>query len=386
MEEWNGGFPDGGNAYGRRMLKRPILVMLSLLAGAVFGVYIGYAIIGGTPLSAARAGVVTVQVAAPSDIASPNAGQAGTIQAVAELAGPCVLEVTTDIKVTHPFWGSYVIGGAGSAVVLSEDGYLLTNNHVVADASAIKVRTVNGDEYPATLIGADSGTDIAVLRVEAVGLRPVTFADSDTARVGEVAIVIGNPLGTLGGTVTEGIISAKDRAINVDGDMMTLLQTSAAINPGNSGGGLFDGAGNLVGLVNMKSAGANIEGLGFAIPSNIVRQVAAELIEYGYVTGRPALGVTLRAITRFSDLTRFQLSEPGVYVMNALRDSPINLWDMIVSVNGTLVQSEADVKTATASAAAGDAVDVVVIRDGRTLTLTATLVEKTPEMVDAGMY
>ncbi|MDR1570330.1 MAG: trypsin-like peptidase domain-containing protein [Oscillospiraceae bacterium] len=388
MDELNNG-NQRGDSYAGTETRAPAAlrtILIAMLLGALAGAGVAYIAINTRIAPIARSGVVTVQVAAPLNIAEPNAAQSPTIQYVAEIAGPSVLEVTTDIMITHPFWGSYITGGAGSAVVLSEDGYLITNNHVISDASAIKVRTIYGDSYEAVLIGADAASDVAVLRVDAAGLRPVTFADSDAAKVGELAIAIGNPLGTLGGTVTEGIISAKDRAITVDGDAMVLLQTSAAINPGNSGGGLFNGAGNLVGLVSMKSSGDDIEGLGFAIPSNIVRRIATELIEHGYVTGRPALGVSVQSITRWNDLMRFQLDEPGIYVMNVLRDSPIDLWDQIVAINGMEIQSETDVKAAISACASGDTAEVIVRRQSRTYTLQITLSEKTPEMTDADMY
>ena len=204
--------------------------------------------------------------------------------------------------------------GAGSGVIISEDGYLITNNHVINGASTIQVRTSDGTTYDAVLVGTDSKTDVAVLKINASGLRPVTFGDSDNLNVGETAVAIGNPLGELGGTVTNGIISAKDRSITLDNQQMTLLQTNAAINPGNSGGGLFNSRGELIGMVVAKSSGSDVEGLGFAIPSNLVSKIAQELIANGYVTGRPALGVTVLSIENAQTAMQYGVSSLGVYI------------------------------------------------------------------------
>ncbi|MDR2505121.1 MAG: trypsin-like peptidase domain-containing protein [Oscillospiraceae bacterium] len=355
--------------------------LIYLALGALLGAGL-FSLATNKPFPLLGAKTVTIEVASPTAAANPNE-EAGTIAWVAEAAAPSVFEVTTENTVTHSFWGSYIESGAGSAVVLSADGYLLTNNHVVAGAQTIRVRDPRGDVYEASVVGTDPSTDVAVLKINASGLTPCVFADSDAVRVGELAVAIGNPLGTLGGTVTEGIVSAKDRAIIVEGEAMVLLQTSAAINPGNSGGGLFNGAGQLIGLVSMKSSGDDIEGLGFAVPSNIVRRVAEELIQYGYVTGRPALGVVVEPITRWNDLQRYGLTEAGLYVINVMKDSPLDLWDMIKSVNGKPVASELDVKSAIGDMKAGDSVSVEVFRKGAYQTISIDLYERTPEMVNA---
>ena len=180
--------------------------------------------------------------------------------------------------------------GAGSGVVYSEDGYILTNNHVIEGASTINVTMNDGKTYEASLVAADSQSDIAVLKIDATGLTPVSFGDSDALSVGDLAVVIGNPLGTLAGTATDGIVSGLEREITLDGKSMTLIQVSASVNPGNSGGGVFDQYGNLIGLVVAKSSGSDVEGLGFAIPSNTVKSVVESLISNGYVAGRPAAG------------------------------------------------------------------------------------------------
>lgn len=198
------------------------------------------------------------------------------------------MAISTESVSTDSWANQYVTEGAGSGVVYSEDGYILTNNHVIEGASNITVSMHDGTEYDATLVATDSQSDIAVLKIDATGLTPVTFGDSDSLSVGDLAVVIGNPLGTLAGTATDGIVSGLEREITLNGKNMTLMQISASVNPGNSGGGVFDQYGNLIGLVVAKSSGSDVEGLGFAIPSNTVASVAESLISNGYVTGRPA--------------------------------------------------------------------------------------------------
>ncbi|MBQ2862637.1 MAG: trypsin-like peptidase domain-containing protein, partial [Clostridia bacterium] len=183
-----------------------------------------------------------------------------------------VVEIVTENIQESAFYGQYVTSGAGSGVIINENGYIITNNHVVAGANTIYVRTTDQKEYKASLVGTDEESDIAVIKIDATSLKAATLGDSSAIKLGEAVIAIGNPLGSLGGTVTDGIISALDREVTIDGQEMRLLQTNAAVNPGNSGGGLFNMAGELIGVVNAKSSssnsGATIEGLGFAIPIN----------------------------------------------------------------------------------------------------------------------
>ena len=266
-------------------------------------------------------------------------------------------------------------------MIISEDGYLITNNHVINGASTIQVRTSDGTTYDAVLVGTDSKTDVAVLKINASGLRPVTFGDSDNLNVGETAVAIGNPLGELGGTVTNGIISAKDRSITLDNQQMTLLQTNAAINPGNSGGGLFNSRGELIGMVVAKSSGSDVEGLGFAIPSNLVSKIAQELIANGYVTGRPALGVTVLSIENAQTAMQYGVSSLGVYITDvesgsAADKAGLQAGDRIISINNLVVESFADLSAALDNYAVGDTVEIMVSRGGSTVTVSLTLQEK----------
>ncbi|MDR1600465.1 MAG: trypsin-like peptidase domain-containing protein [Oscillospiraceae bacterium] len=393
MQDWRDDYSGGG--YGKQRSPRLAgAVVLAMLCGALAGGGVAFAISSAMAKDTGGGGrgVVTIQVAPPVEVGMADAEDmlehGCGVEKVALAVSPSVLEITTNSKAVHPFYGSYVISGAGSAVALTEDGYLITNNHVIKDATTIQARTNTGDEFVATVVGGDAQTDIAVLKIDARGLVPVVFADSDEARVGELTVAIGNPLGTLGGTVTEGVLSAKDRAIMIDGQTMTLLQTSAAINPGNSGGGLFDNVARLIGIVVARaneSNGANVEGIGYAIPSNIVRRVAAELVEHGYVTGRPALGVVAKVINSRYDLIRYQLERAGVYVMNAFRDSPVMLWDQILTVNGQPIGSAEDIQAAVAGVGIGETVRVEVRRQGQEVMLEVVIREKTPDMTDSEM-
>lgn len=180
-----------------------------------------------------------------------------------------VVEITTTNVVTDRFYGQYITSGAGSGVIISENGYIITNHHVIDGARTITVRLTDGSEFSAKLVGSDADTDIAVLKIQATGLSYAVMGSSASLVVGQEVVAIGNPLGSLGGTVTDGIISALDRTVVVDGHKMTLMQTNAAINPGNSGGGLFNRAGELIGIVNAKQADTGIEGLGFAVPIDV---------------------------------------------------------------------------------------------------------------------
>ena len=230
-------------------------------------------------------------------------------------------------------------------------------------------------------------TDVALLKVEAKNLTPAVFGDSDDLEVGEKAIVIGNPLGELGGTVTEGIISAVDREITMDGQKKNLLQTDASINPGNSGGALFDGKGNVVGMVEAKSSGSDVEGLGFAIPSNDVKKVIDDLKENGHVTGRPYLGISMADISTMQEAYMYNVNHAGTYVAQVVKGSAaekagIKVRDCIIEVDGKEVKDSAEIKSTIASKKVGDKVRIKVIRtsddgdDEETVELTATLDEQ----------
>lgn len=311
-----------------------------------------------------------------------NSASAETLSVsdVANEALKSVVEIRTESVTSDQYMQQYTSSGAGSGVILSQDGYIATNYHVIDGANTITVRDYDGNEYKATLVGSDEKTDLAVLKIEATGLSPVTFGDSSSLKVGDTAIAIGNPLGELGGTVTTGIISALDREIQINNETMTLLQTNAAINPGNSGGGLFNANGELIGIVNAKSTGEAVEGLGFAIPSNIAKTIIEDLMSDGYVSNRPYLGVSLQDQT---NQYGFNKSSTSVYIASVVANSAaskagLTSGDQIVSVDGQEVSSASEVKTIINQHSANDTIEITIIRNNQQKTVQVTLGEQTP--------
>lgn len=351
---------------------------LVLVAGVSFGG--GYA--GFKAASAGQTDRIVYQ-APTSTPASGTGTTAANLAGVINAVNPSVVAVTTEQMVTSNFWGGQqVVSGAGSGVIFTADGYIITNNHVIEGAQQIKVKLSDDTEYTAKLIGTDSQSDIAVLKIDATGLTPAVLGDSDSVQVGELSIAVGNPLGTLSNTATDGIISGLDREVTVQGNTMRLMQTSAAVSPGNSGGGLFNANGELVGIVNAKSTGEYAEGLGFAIPINTAKQVAQDLIENGYVTGRPALGITVISISDAQTAMQYGVSSFGVYVQSVTSGSGadkagMKVGDRIVSVGSQLVESTSDVTNALKDLNAGDVVEVQVDRSRELMTLNITLGERT---------
>lgn len=279
-----------------------------------------------------------------------------------------VVAIETESVSTDSWLGQYVTQGAGSGVIYSEDGYILTNNHVISGASSIKVTLHDGTECDASLVAADSQTDVAVIKIDKKGLTPVTFSDMSALGVGDLAVAIGNPLGTLSGTATEGIISALEREITIDGKSMSLIQTSASINPGNSGGGLFDQYGNLIGIVVAKSSGSDVEGLGFAIPADNVAKVAKSLIENGYVADRPAAGITIVDLTDYNKAMQYGVSLTGVYIQDVTgsnaKKAGLQKGDLVYYINDVKVTDSAVLLKEIQKHKIGDTVTFTVVRDG----------------------
>ena len=305
-----------------------------------------------------------------------NGGYASVAAAVKDT----VVEITTEMAASSSYFQQFIQSGAGSGVIISDDGYIITNNHVIDGATKITVRLTSGEEYEAKLIGTDAQADIAVIKIDVT--NKITYAvigNSDGLLVGEEVLAIGNPLGELGGSVTNGIISALDRELTIDGQTMRLLQTNAAINPGNSGGGLFNMKGELVAIVNAKSSGTGIEGLGFAIPINYAYEIATELLTNGYVSGRPALGISYIEISNYMDLMRYGVNAYGIYVYDG-GESPLQNGDRIVSFGEYEVSDSASLKNAIQQFKVGDKVEIMVARGGKFTKLTVTLIESKPEV------
>lgn len=316
-----------------------------------------------------------------------NKSNFGTVQVsdVSDIVEKCkdsVVEITTESASSgNSIFGQYVSQGAGSGVIISKDGYIVTNNHVVSGATSLKVTTTDGTEYDASVVGKDSQTDLAVIKVDANNLQAATLGDSDILQVGDPAIAIGNPLGELGGTVTTGIISATDRQITINDETMTLLQTDAAINPGNSGGGLFNADGNLIGIVNAKESSTGIEGLGFAIPITPAQDIITELMQNGSVTSRPALNVSLYDYTS-NNQGQYSKYEDGCYIVQIVKNGAadkagLKQNDRILSFDSEQIQSTSDVKNVLKKHKIGDTIKMVVERDSKKITVEITLQAQT---------
>jgi len=288
--------------------------------------------------------------------------------------------ITTSI--TTNYWGYQTTSAAsGSGFILTSDGYILTNYHVIESSNAITVSLYNGTAYDATLIGYDQSNDIAVLKVDAQELPPVILGDSDNLNVGDGVVAIGNPLGELTFSLTAGAISATDRQITMStGATMNLMQTDCAINSGNSGGALFNLYGEVIGITNAKyssSGGASIDNIGFAIPINRVREIATSIIEKGYIA-KPYAGLSVSSVS--ADAQRYGLPL-GAAVLSIAEDSPaeqagLQLNDIITHVNGTAITGSSDLVSLVGKAQVGDVLNLTVYRRGATIDLTLTVGEK----------
>ena len=376
---------------GKRVARSAVALVLAAAMGFAGG-FVG-AKFGGS-------GKVVIQQVAPSSTADSASGSDNSITAasssgssltteqVADLVSPSVVVITTE-QVVYSQWSWYgqnqVESGAGSGVIISSDGYILTCAHVVDGASNITV-TIGDKDYTATLVGEDTTSDIAVIKIDADGLTPATVGNSDSLKVGQSVMAVGNPLGELGGTVTGGMISALNRSVTIQGsssvNTMSLIQMDASVSPGNSGGGLFNMNGELVGIVNAKSSSSDAEGLGFAIPINDAIKVAQELLENGYVTGRPYLGITYLAVTDAQTASQLGVNAYGVYVVEVVKGGPaekagLQAGDRIVSVDGTEIASKDDLGTLMQKHTAGDTLSITIARDGQMQTVNVTLGEKT---------
>ncbi len=274
-----------------------------------------------------------------------------------------VVEITTESVQTGTFMQQYVVQGAGSGIVFTEDGYIVTNHHVIDGATKITVTLSSGDKYDAVLVGSDEKTDLAVLKIEASGLSPVTLGKSGDLLVGEQVLVIGNPLGSLGGSATTGIISATQRNISVEGQLMTLLQTNAAINPGNSGGAMFNMSGQLVGIVNAKYTDEAVEGIGFAIPIDTAKDIIESLVNYGYVTGRPNIGITIEyGTSRYLQSVGATNWITEITAGSDAEKAGLKVMDQIVSIDGKVFSNSETLNAYLDTLNVGDTVAIVVNR------------------------
>ena len=392
----NGGSNGGYNGYSYasapqqppKKEKKHNKVLLRVLAG-VGVVALGFGSGIGGAVVASRAGltgnqVVVQEVQRDTSTDASNTGSTDgtsmTMQQIAAVASPSVVAITTEQMSSSQTWfgGYYVQSGAGSGIIISQDGYILTCAHVVSGATSVKVQLNGSDQsYDATVVGVDSTSDIAVLKIDATGLTPAVIGDSDKLAVGETTVAVGNPLGTLSNTVTQGIVSALNRQVTVEDNDMTLIQTDTSISPGNSGGGLFNANGELIGVVNAKSSYSEAEGIGFAIPINTAMDIAQQLIENGAVA-RPVLGVSILDIQDSSTAQQYGVSALGVYVADVTKGggaeaAGVQRGDRIIAIDDTAVSSTSTVKSYLADKQVGDTVTLQVEREGKVLTLNVTL-------------
>lgn len=287
-------------------------------------------------------------------------------------------------------WYQYQATGAGSGFIISEDGYIVTNYHVIDGANSIRVTLYNGETYDATLIGGEEVNDVAVIKVEGItGLKPVVLGDSDTLVVGETVSTIGNALGAYSFSMTSGIVSATGRSVTMsDGGVINMIQTNCTINSGNSGGPLFDQYGRVVGITSAKlsssasSGTATIEGMGFAIPINDVLGIITDYMQYGYVTGRPYMGISCADIT--SQYQQVFGWPAGVYV-NSVEDGScaqtagLKQGDIITKIDDTEITNRSQMISVKNSYRAGDTVQLTVYRSGEYITLSMTFDEQMNE-------
>ncbi len=332
-------------------------------------------------------------------------GDAMSIPDIVDKALPSVVGISAIFEYTEKFsWGFYQyngdtqqIPGTGTGIVMNEDGYIITNAHCIYDSTngcgkAVAVNVVMGDEeeteYEAQIVGYDLETDLAVLKIEAEGLTPAEFGDSDNLRVGELVVAIGNPLGfELFGTTTCGIVSALNREVTISEKEMTLIQTDTAINSGNSGGPLLNCYGQVIGINSAKissnyaSGGASVEGLAFAIPITDANEIITDLIEHGYVVGRPQIGITSTDVDE-EMAQRFNMPQ-GVYVYSvtpgsAAEKAGIRQGDIITGIQGETVKNTDELNKIKDEYDAGETITLTIVRSGETLELTLTLQEIQP--------
>lgn len=313
-----------------------------------------------------------------------------TAEIYAKYVNSCV-GITVDIVSTNVFGQTVTGAAAGSGFVITEDGYILTNYHVIDGANSIKVTFDNGKEYTATYVGGEEKNDIAVIKVDATGLTPVVIGKSSDMLVGEQVTTIGNPLGELTFSESTGIISALDRSITMsDGRQMNMIQTDCAINSGNSGGPLFNSHGEVIGIVSAKyssgsnSSSASVEGLGFAIPMDDVASMVSDLVKNGYVTGKPIMGISVADVDE--SVTSYGVPQ-GAIIRVVTPDlcgakAGLQAGDIVTKIDNTNVTSASDLTSAIGNYKPGDKVTLTIFRSGETKTVEVTLEESTPEKTE----
>ena len=358
-------------------LKIAALALVCALVGGAAGAGITAAVRGGGSasinVSSRPATQVTVNTVTGKKAMTDAEVYAANVNSVVSIN-------TTGSSGTNVFGQRVETASAGSGFVLSKDGYIVTNNHVVADANTVKVTMYNGDTYDAAIIGTDSDYDIAVIKVDSTDLQPVTLGSSDNLNVGDRVLAIGNPLGELTFSMSGGMVSSVNRAINVNGTPFNMIQTDASINPGNSGGPLFNSYGEVVGIVSAKYSSysnESVEGLGFAIPINDVVSMIEDIMTNGFVTNKPYLGATIGTMNEsMAQQYRYDITS-GAFVYSveeggAAAKAGLKMGDVITKIDDTKITSLEELTAAKKSYSAGDTATLTVYREGKTITVQLT--------------
>lgn len=369
-----------------------VALVCALLGGAGGGALVGAMMQQDTPNQVQQSVSNETQKTPASGFSNvASTGNGMTPAQVYQKNVQAVVGITNSGTTTNIFGQTTATASSGSGFVISEDGYIVTNYHVIAEATSLTVSLNDGTDYPAQVVGYEESNDVALLKIDATGLSYVSFGDSDQLAVGDQVLAIGNPLGELTYTMTVGYVSALDRAINADGTPINMLQTDAAINPGNSGGPLFNMEGNVIGITTAKysgstNSGTTVEGIGFAIPANDVLKIVNDLKEFGYVTGRAYLGIHPGQNIDSTIAQMYQLPA-GVYVDSVTEGScsetaGVKSGDIITALGERTVGSYEDMVAALADHSAGDETTITVYRSGQSVELNVTLDER-PRSDDA---
>ena len=386
-----GDIPPNGKPHGKKHKGAAKFIALCLACALVGGLAggAGVAVFGSRLPSSSTTIYTSDRQAEAVNTATADTHQLLTLPQIYATYAASSVGISVDIVSTNIFGQKVTGAAAGSGFVITSDGYIATNYHVIADANTITVTFVNGTSYPAVLVGGDEENDIAVLKIDATGLTPVVLGDSGNIQVGEQVATIGNPLGELTFTLTSGCISATNRSITMsDGSTMNMLQTDTAINSGNSGGPLFNMYGEVIGITSAKYSGttssnATIEGIGFAIPINNVADLLKDIMQNGYVTGKPFLGISVKSVESSAQEYGIPSGAKVVLVTPDLcaAKAGIQEGDIITAVGDTKITSSSDLIAAKNTYKAGDTATFTVYRDGKTLQLTVTFDEENTKNV-----
>lgn len=348
-----------------------LCLVITIIASSALGAFIGSKFLGSSNKSHSNL--------SESSLAKATGSKLTVSQIVAKNAD-AVVEIVVEAESMGFFGETQIVEGAGSGVIVNADGYIVTNYHVIDGAKTVQITLHNGNSYKAKIVGGDNANDIAVLKINAKDLTVATLGDSSNVSVGDLAVAIGNPLGQLGGTATTGIVSALDRSLTIDGRTLNLMQTDAAINPGNSGGGLFNGAGELIGIVDAKTSATEVEGLAFAIPINSVKDIIDSLITDGKVPGKPSIGISIYDVSE-ENAQNYELDGEGVYVAEVTGDNAekagLKEGDKIIKYNGSLIENSEDLIKKVREGKVGDTVTLTISRDGQKMIIKTKLEEST---------